>query len=150
MQSTLAERIKDAMKGPPKVSGVELAEACGITPTSVSDWRRGKSKTIEGSNLLAAAKHLNVRAEWLANGMGQKRLSSDQQQNHAVNETVVAYPTPTQPMDKWMSEAMTILKKLRPAQREGALAALRVYVQNLGPPRDGQALSMAGKKEGAA
>lgn len=144
METTLAERIKKAMAGPPRVSGVTLATACGITPTSVSDWRSGKSKTIEGKNLLSAAKCLGVRAEWLANGMGPMRpdvvISTAQQ----IEDNVKQYPVAKPSNDKWIIEATVILKKLRPSQREGAVAALRVYVQNLGPPRDGQALQVAG------
>lgn len=76
MKSTLAERLKEAMAGPPKVSGVALAEACGVAPPSVSGWRTGDSKSLEGSNLLAAAKFLGVRPEWLADGIGPKRFSA--------------------------------------------------------------------------
>lgn len=47
------------------------------------------------------------------------------------------------PYDIWTAEIVRIMMTLTPSQREGALATLRGYVQNLGPPRDGQALSMA-------
>lgn len=73
MKTTLAERLKIAMKGPPKVTGKALAAACGVKPPSVSDWLTGKTKTIEGGNLLAAAHCLGVRPEWLANGTGLMR-----------------------------------------------------------------------------
>ena len=72
MLNTFAERLVDAMKGPPKVTGVALAKACGVKPPSVSDWRTGASKSPEGSHLLAAAKKLGVRPEWLADGVGPK------------------------------------------------------------------------------
>ena len=72
MKTTLAERLKEAMIGPPQVSGVALAQACGVKPPSVSGWRTGDSKTLEGHNLLAAAKYLRVRPEWLADGVGPK------------------------------------------------------------------------------
>ena len=72
MKSTLGERLIDAMNGPPKVSGRELAKACGVAAPSVSGWRTGSSKSLEGSNLLAAAKRLGVRPEWLADGVGPK------------------------------------------------------------------------------
>lgn len=150
MQSTLKERIIDAMKGPPPVSGVELAAACGLSTASISDWRTGKTKTIEGSNLIAASKRLGVRAEWLANGIGQKWADGKVPGQHAVNETVVPYPLSRPISDKWILEAVSILKKLKPSQREGAVAALRTHVQNIGPPRHGHTLPMAAKKEGAA
>ena len=150
METTLAERIIEAMNGPPKVSGVALAQACGITPTSVSDWRLGKSKTIEGSNLLAAATRLGVRPGWLANGVGPKHPDRNTQSALIATDTVIPYPASKPSADKWIMEATSILKKLKPSQREGAVAALRMYVSQLGPPRDGQTLSMAVKNEGAA
>lgn len=36
--------------------------------------------------------------------------------------------------DQWTQEAMRIMSELKPAQREGAVATLRTYVHNLGPP----------------
>lgn len=70
---TLAERLKLAMAGPPKVRAADLARACGVTPPSVSDWLSGKTKTIEGENLMNAAKALNVHPWWLASGRGDMR-----------------------------------------------------------------------------
>ena len=148
MVTTLAERIKKAMEGPPKVSGVAVAAACNITPTSVSDWRTGKSKTIEGANLLSAAKALRVRPDWLASGVGLMRDAAETVDTDA--QTVVPYRPHTPVHDVWIREAISILTSLKPLQREGAVAALRTHVQNLGPPRDGQTLPMADKYEGAA
>jgi len=69
---TLAERLRYAMEvlPPKKIKGVELARAVGVRPPSVSDWLSGKSKTMEGENLLKAAKFLSVNANWLATGNG--------------------------------------------------------------------------------
>ena len=52
--NTLAERLRYAMEvlPPKKIKGVELARAVGVKPPSVSDWLSGKSKTMEGENLL--------------------------------------------------------------------------------------------------
>lgn len=36
--------------------------------------------------------------------------------------------------DVWTTEAIKIMSSLKPAQREGAVATLRTYVHNLGPP----------------
>lgn len=72
MISTLSERLREAMKGPPVVNGLQLAKACGVKPASVSGWLSGKSKSMEGSNLLAAARLLNVDPDWLATGVGRK------------------------------------------------------------------------------
>lgn len=73
--NTFADRLKAAMAGPPRVKQVDLAKACGIKPPSVSDWLNGRSVNIEGKNLLAAAKILNVRPEWLSTGRGPMRTS---------------------------------------------------------------------------
>lgn len=69
---TLADRLKYAMDvlPPKKVKGSELATIAGVKPPSVSDWRSGKSKTMEGENLLKVAKYLNVDPTWLATGKG--------------------------------------------------------------------------------
>ncbi|WP_235667984.1 helix-turn-helix domain-containing protein, partial [Pseudomonas amygdali] len=71
--STFKERLKLAMAGPPKVSQAALARACGVTAPSVNDWVSGKTKTIEGQNLLLAADFLQVVPLWLATGKGRMR-----------------------------------------------------------------------------
>lgn len=72
---TLSERLKIALKGPPEVTQKALADACGIQPPSVSEWLSGRTKNIEGANLLAAAKFLRVSPDWLATGKGEMRPS---------------------------------------------------------------------------
>lgn len=51
-------------------------------------------------------------------------------------------PEPSARRD-YLNEAMQILESLPDADLRGAVAALKTHVQNLGPPRNGQALSMA-------
>lgn len=78
--NTLAERLRYSMEVLPskKIKGVELARAVGVKPPSVSDWLSGKSKTMEGENLVRAAKFLNVNATWLATGNGShQRVDND-------------------------------------------------------------------------
>lgn len=67
---SLKERLALALQGPPKTTQAALARACSVQPPSVSDWLSGKSKTLEGSNLINAAKCLKVNPEWLATGKG--------------------------------------------------------------------------------
>lgn len=74
---TLQERLKLAMAGPPKVTQAALARACGVRAPSVNDWISGKTKTIEGQNLLIAADYLKVMPMWLATGKGAMRKGSD-------------------------------------------------------------------------
>lgn len=71
--STLQERLRQIMAGPPKVSQAALARACKVKPPSVHDWLSGKTKTIEGQNLLAAADFLRVSPTWLATGKGSMK-----------------------------------------------------------------------------
>lgn len=75
--TTLAERLRTVLDGPPKRSQVALARAVGVKPPSVSDWLNGRTKRLEGANLLAAARFLDVSPEWLANGRGPMRLGPD-------------------------------------------------------------------------
>lgn len=74
---TLQERLKFAMAGPPKVSQAALARACGISAPSVNDWLSGKTKSIEGRNLLLAADFLRVLPKWLATGKGPMREAGE-------------------------------------------------------------------------
>ncbi|BBR53493.1 LexA family protein [Pseudomonas putida] len=74
--STLQDRLRQIMAGPPKISQAALARACGIKPPSVNDWLSGKTKTIEGQNLLLAAEFLGVAPKWLATGRGPIRKSA--------------------------------------------------------------------------
>lgn len=80
---TLAERLKYAMEvlPPKKIKGVELARAVGVKPPSVSDWLSGKSKTMEGPNLIKASKFLKVNSTWLGTGAGKPTDKEDQQAN---------------------------------------------------------------------
>lgn len=71
--STLQERLRQIMAGPPKISQAALARACGIKAPSVNDWLSGKTKAIEGQNLLLAADFLGVSPKWLATGRGPVR-----------------------------------------------------------------------------
>lgn len=71
--NSLADRLRYAMEVLPtkKIKGVDLARAVGVKPPSVSDWLSGKSKTMEGENLLRAANYLKVDPTWLATGIGK-------------------------------------------------------------------------------
>jgi len=46
--------------------------------------------------------------------------------------------------EHYTQEALAILANLSDADLRGAVAALRTHVQNMGPPRNGQAVSVAG------
>lgn len=137
MQTTLADRLKYAMAGPPKITGLALAKACGVSQPSVSDWLNGTTKSLDGVNLVLAAEFLKVNAKWLATGLGLK-ISPPESTSQFVSDHIGAYEP-----DQWINEAVKILKSLKQHQREGAVAALRTHVGNLTPPDNGQTLPMA-------
>lgn len=87
---TLQERLKTAMMGPPKVTQAALARACRVKPPSVHDWLSGKTKSIEGENLLNAAAFLKVSPLWLAAGKGPMREQGEQSPSEHANVVPVA------------------------------------------------------------
>jgi len=91
--STLSERLQIAIKGPPKVTKKALAAARGIKPPSVSDWFSGRTKHIESSNLLAAAKFLKVNPDWLVYGKGEMRPDDKLREKLEENENVETFST---------------------------------------------------------
>ena len=141
MISTLPERLRDAMKGPPKVTAVAIARHCAIAPPSVHGWLSGKSKTIEGANLVRTAELLRVNPKWLAEGVGPKWVSTD-----AAAVVAQEHPAPyfVRDRDPNIAAAVDILRAMPAQDRRGAVAVLRTYAQNLGPPIAGQALHVAG------
>lgn len=83
------------MEGPPRITQKALANACGIKSPSVSDWLSGRTKHIEGANLLAASKFLKVRPEWLATGRGDMLqitlVSLEDNVDSDIQEVINAY-----------------------------------------------------------
>ena len=84
--TTLQDRLRLAMAGPPRVSQAALAKACGVKPPSVSDWLSGKTKRLEGANLLAAARLLRVSPEWLATGKGAMQIADATESRYRIEE----------------------------------------------------------------
>ena len=72
--STLSERLEQAMKEA-NVSQSELATYVGIKQPSVNAWISGKTKKIEGMNLIRASECLGISPEWLATGRGAVRAA---------------------------------------------------------------------------
>jgi transcriptional regulator with XRE-family HTH domain len=133
MMTTLAERLKQAMEGPPKVTAAAIARACKITRPSVHAWLSGRTKTIEGANLLAAAKLLQVTPEWLTSGNGLMRPHPS-----GVSEPSAGYGD-----DKLLNEAIELLRKVPASQLPETINFLRWQLANKAPPTDGPALSVA-------
>lgn len=78
---------------------------------------------------------------------GQTEILFVPNPDHLATKVIAMDPTRNelrnQARDAFITEAISIFETLPPEDRKGALAALKSYVQNLGPPRDGQTLSMA-------
>lgn len=117
--NTLAERLALAMKGPPEVKAIELARACGVKQPSVSGWLSGKSKKMEGANLLAAAEFLKINYWWLANGTGPMRPSQSQAPVTSAAQPEVRAPWP---FDSLSEEEAVKLPRAERAKLDGAIA----------------------------
>ena len=70
--STLKERLQEAM-GEASLNKTALWKGCGLSSGAISHWFNGSTQTLEGKNLLNAAKVLNVDPNWLATGKGKKK-----------------------------------------------------------------------------
>jgi len=66
---TRAERVALAIKHSKKLKK-EIARECGVSPSAVTQWITGDSKSMKPENLFALAQATATNAEWLANGTG--------------------------------------------------------------------------------
>lgn len=66
------ERIAKAIKASGKQKQ-QIANECGVSGASVSQWISGESKSMKPENLFALAKATGFRAEWLAIGVPPER-----------------------------------------------------------------------------
>ena len=145
MLSTLRERLLDAMSHPKKITGAALAKACGISAPSVSDWLTGKSKSMDGGNLIDAAEFLGVRAKWLIKGVGPKH-PDHYGPAPGITDVEARDIRPKPSYDPWTLEAIGILERMNDPDPRAAVLTLRTFSQQLGPPSDGQALPVAFRK----
>lgn len=127
MSTTLKERLQKAMAGPPKVTGAALARACGIKPPSVSAWVSGHTKSIEGSHLLAAARLLRVRPEWLADGLGHMREPEPGTPGNPASQEPT--PPPYHRPSAARARAQTLLAQLHEDQLPEATALMEWLVE---------------------
>ena len=79
------------------LSKSQLARAVGVTPSSVTQWESGETKTIEGGNLAKIAVACGVDAVWLATGKGNKSSTH----NAGSNVRAVAHNRPV-PVLSWV------------------------------------------------
>jgi hypothetical protein len=143
MKTTLKERLREALAGPPKRRAADLARACNIKPPSVAGWLSGKTKALEGSNLLAAAAFLKVNAKWLADGVGPKTPDATETTELRARETDVTYlPEPAK--DALVMDLLQLFSQLDIEGKREYLAHLRGFVLGRRPHADGNASVLAG------
>lgn len=135
--TTLADRIQDRMQAT-GTSNASLAKSAGVKQPTAHNWGSGKTRAIKGEPLLAAAAALGVTPKWLATGHGPK--FPEHGKTPTVDEPAATHHTGD---DAWLREANQILRDLHPEDRRAAVLNLRVFAQNLGPPRNGHRLPMA-------
>ncbi|MFC4158258.1 helix-turn-helix domain-containing protein [Chitinimonas lacunae] len=82
----LSDRISLALKHA-GMSQSELARAISIKSPSVNAWLNGRTKSIDGENLIRAAAALKVDATWLATGAGAGPVEQDE--NYGVGTSSV-------------------------------------------------------------
>jgi transcriptional regulator with XRE-family HTH domain len=86
----LKDRIRSAMEAMPTVLQADLARACGVKPSSVSDWLSGETKSLKGNSLAKAAAILKVNPLWLAEGKGPREVVVDDQGDDSRQDELLA------------------------------------------------------------
>ena len=88
--TTFNDRLREAFAiahdKDPKITKTRLATFTGVTPSAVSAWFSGQSKSISPENVSAVAKYLGVSERWLANGTGEMTLGKVHEQSDDIDE----------------------------------------------------------------
>ncbi len=118
MTTTLEKRLRLAMAGPPAIKPAALARACGIKQPSVSDWLSGRTKHLEGANLLSAAAYLNVTPEWLSSGRGPMRPADNLPPDDAAFVQYVATGAANKDLAEHVKQAIRTLIDSSPEKKK--------------------------------
>ena len=152
---TIGERIKQA-RDARKWSAMDLAVRCGYKTQSGISNLENRVGGSGGNKIHVIAEALNVPIKWLMSGPDSDKVpflsteqNADPADHHQVNQEnlndrLVKFPPVQDDQDPWIAAAVQILRELDPGQRQAMVAKMREFRQYLGPPRDGQALSVAG------
>lgn len=121
--NTQADRVMLLMKErqvPKRKVRSALADACGITYQSVTDWFDGSTKTISGHHLAAIARKWNADLDWLISGTGKMDRLANGVAN--VAEVGVGYATGKRqaPVISWVQagEWNDIMDEFQPGHAE--------------------------------
>jgi phage repressor protein C with HTH and peptisase S24 domain len=71
VQMTLQERINSLFTDQPSKTNADLARFVGCSRATVTDWRNGKTKKIEGANAYKVASFFAADPEWVQTGKGE-------------------------------------------------------------------------------
>lgn len=136
MHSSMVKLYQIAKDTQRVVGQSAVARALVESPQTVKNWeKRGISKG--GAMKAQAVFGCN------ANDLLQTNAEINVVNVHVAHEPApVLYPHAR--ADKWTNAAIEIMQGLNEAQKQAMVARMREFKQYLGPPRDGQALSMAG------
>ena len=76
MKTTWNDRFRQSMEEE-GITPSDLMKACGVTAGTITGWKKGGIKRIDGLNLVNAAQVLKRTPEWLMTGEGEKRLGKE-------------------------------------------------------------------------
>ncbi len=72
VKMALHNRINELFTDKPSAKNIELAKFCKVSRATVTDWRNGNTKTINGDNAFSVARFFGANPEWVQNGKGEK------------------------------------------------------------------------------
>lgn len=129
--NSLQARLKDLSANKKRGWQAELARHCNVAPPSVADWLSGKTKSLDGSNLLKVALFFGVSPDWLATGKGPRHvLPASPGPVGASEANAPAYlpqskPTPIQ---EWVLQFREVVAPHRESVRDSVLKLLKDIV----------------------
>lgn len=152
---TIGERIKQAREAK-GWSGEQLAHRVGYKTQSGISNLEGRATGTGGNKIVAIARALEVPITWLMHGPDSETVpfTTDSAEYEVAPmggasiiaaENIIQYGAfISSNYDQWTAAALEIMSSLDTVQRAQMVAKMREYKQFLGPPREGQALSVAG------
>jgi len=100
---SIADRIQQRMKAL-GLKQSQIATLVGVSAPTAHDWTTGEIKTIKHDNLMALARVLQCRPEWLNSGLGP--LSTDAPDHRAMEDASILYPR-----SPWVTAARTAAER---------------------------------------
>lgn len=116
------ERIARAIELSGKRKG-EIAIECGVTPSSVTQWISGESKSVKPENLFALAKATGFAAMWLAVGQGDERDLPDPGPSEDAYALIPQYTAKGDCGDGYFNDHVEV---------KGGLAFRREWIKRMG------------------